>query len=99
MNDQQRQTARKHLDELISQVPNFVERVRPDGDLRSMAISGAQAAVAQSRRNVDKPQMSPTYGILRQEAELVVDQFLEEMTGGRLGSRFVSPPEEPESQG
>lgn len=98
MNDEQRRAARRALDDLINQVPNFVERVKPGGDLRGMAIGGAQAAVSQVRRNVDKPQMSATYGILPQEAELVVDEFLEEMTGGRLANPFKTLLPEPDQE-
>jgi citrate synthase len=81
---EQKREARRYLEDLMfnQKIPRFHERVRKDGDLRAAAKTGVQAAAQDLLRNPGELGEEKRYGITVEEADLVVDEFVRDMSGG-----------------
>ncbi len=83
MTHKQKEAGREFLLDLQfdKKVPDFHIRIRKDGDLRTQAATGIMAAVSRFVRNPDELGEEKRYGITKEEAEVVVDDFVREMGG------------------
>jgi hypothetical protein len=86
MTDEQRRTAERFLHSMmyVEKVPNFLERIKKDGDLRIMTRTGIQGQTHQMIRNPGEVGAEKRYGVYDAEADHVIDCFIEEKTTGRL---------------